>query len=137
MSFVFEDFKDFLNTFYEEVEDDDLLQKKLTIVQPLLESDGIIYSEKYKQLYFQILALELLAFENITSSASTSESENVSLKIGEFSISTGKSSGAKAETGNSFDLDDLKRRYLKLLGNENGNSASSTHYNPFINLTSL
>ena len=137
MSFAFEDFKDFLKTFYEEVEGDDLLQKKLTIVQPLLESDGIIYSEKYKQLYFQILALELLAFENITSSASTSESENVSLKIGEFSISTGKSSGAKAETGNSFDLDDLKRRYLKLLGNENGNSASSTHYNPFINLTSL
>ena len=134
MNFPFEDFKQFLETLYSEIEiNEEVLKGRLEIIELALEGEGIIYKKKYEKLYFQILALCLLAFDNISSNFS--EGESVSLKIGEVSISTSQNSGSK--TGDNGNLDYLKEQYKKLIKEKSSDGGSSSGYNPFITITSV
>jgi hypothetical protein len=134
MSYAFEDFKQFLETLYSEIEiNEEVLKGRLEIIELALEGEGVIYKEKYEKLYFQILALSLFAFDNISSNFS--EGESVSLKIGEVSISTSQNSGSKtAENGN---LDYLKEQYKKLIKEKPSDGGSSSSYSPFLTITSI
>ena len=134
MSYAFEDFKKFLETLYSDVEsNEEILKIKLEIIELALEGEDIIYKEKYEKLYFQILALSLLGFDDISSSFS--EGESINLKIGEFSVSTSQNSGSKA--GDKGNLENLKEQYLKLIKEKPSGKGLHPSYIPLATITRI